>query len=93
MIPVNILENQHNGINIQQKANCSIGKGIEGEGFWDTRAHAACHFNDTVQYIYTNSQHNNPLCRVVPIDISIAQAVLDICKENNITTIRQALTP
>lgn len=33
MIPVNILENQHNGINIQQKANCSIGKGIEGEGF------------------------------------------------------------
>ena len=23
---------------------------------------------DTIQYIYTNSQHNNPLCRVVPID-------------------------
>jgi DNA polymerase elongation subunit (family B) len=23
---------------------------------------------DTVQHIYTNSQHNNPLCRVVPIE-------------------------
>jgi DNA polymerase elongation subunit (family B) len=23
---------------------------------------------DTIEYIYTNSQHNNPLCRVVPID-------------------------
>jgi DNA polymerase elongation subunit (family B) len=23
---------------------------------------------DTVKYIYTNSQHKNPLCRVVPID-------------------------
>jgi DNA polymerase elongation subunit (family B) len=23
---------------------------------------------DTVQCIYTNSQHNNPLCRVVPIE-------------------------
>ena len=23
---------------------------------------------DTIQYIYTNSQHNNPLCRVVPIE-------------------------
>jgi DNA polymerase elongation subunit (family B) len=23
---------------------------------------------DTVQYIYTDSKHNNPLCRVVPID-------------------------
>jgi hypothetical protein len=21
---------------------------------------------DTIQYIYTNSQHKNPLCRVVP---------------------------
>ena len=24
---------------------------------------------DTIQYIYTNSQHNNPLCRVVPIEM------------------------
>jgi hypothetical protein len=24
---------------------------------------------DTIQYIYTNSQHNNPLRRVVPIEI------------------------
>jgi DNA polymerase elongation subunit (family B) len=23
---------------------------------------------DTIEYIYTNSQHKNPLCRVVPID-------------------------
>ena len=23
---------------------------------------------DTIKYIYTNSQHNNPLCRVVPIN-------------------------
>ena len=23
---------------------------------------------DTIQYIYTNSQHSNPLCRVVPIE-------------------------
>jgi len=29
---------------------------------------------DTNQYIYTNSQHNNPLCRVVPIDIEDTQA-------------------
>ena len=28
---------------------------------------------DTIQYIYTNSQHNNPLCRVVPIAIGNAQ--------------------
>ena len=24
---------------------------------------------DTIQYIYTNSKHNNPLCRVVPLEI------------------------
>jgi DNA polymerase elongation subunit (family B) len=29
---------------------------------------------DTIQYIYTNSKHNNPLCRVVPIPIGNAQA-------------------
>ena len=23
---------------------------------------------DTIKYIYTNSQHKNPLCRVVPVD-------------------------
>jgi hypothetical protein len=23
---------------------------------------------DTIQYIYTDSQHNNPLCRVAPIE-------------------------
>jgi DNA polymerase elongation subunit (family B) len=28
---------------------------------------------DTIQYIYTDSQHNNPLCRVVPIDIDSIQ--------------------
>jgi DNA polymerase elongation subunit (family B) len=29
---------------------------------------------DTIQYIYTNSKHNNPLSRVVPIDIGNTQA-------------------
>jgi hypothetical protein len=24
--------------------------------------------DDTIQYIYTDSKHNNPLCRVTPID-------------------------
>jgi DNA polymerase elongation subunit (family B) len=24
---------------------------------------------DTIQYIYTNSKHNNPLCRIVPLEI------------------------
>ena len=24
---------------------------------------------DTIQYIYTNSQHKNPLCRVVPLEL------------------------
>ena len=24
---------------------------------------------DTIQYIYTNSQHSNPLCRVVPLEL------------------------
>jgi hypothetical protein len=28
---------------------------------------------DTIQYIYTNSQHNNPLCRVVPIEENVIQ--------------------
>ena len=29
---------------------------------------------DTIQYIYTNSKHNNPLCRVVPMGIGNTQA-------------------
>ena len=29
---------------------------------------------DTIQYIYTNSQHNNPLPRVIPIAVENAQA-------------------
>jgi hypothetical protein len=24
---------------------------------------------NTIQYLYTNSQHKNPLCRVVPLEI------------------------
>jgi DNA polymerase elongation subunit (family B) len=31
---------------------------------------------DTIQYIYTNSQHNNPLCRVVPIVVENTQEPL-----------------
>jgi DNA polymerase elongation subunit (family B) len=29
---------------------------------------------DTIQYIYTDSQHNNPLCRVVPIAVENTKA-------------------
>jgi len=29
---------------------------------------------DTIQYIYTHSQHNNPLCRVAPIAVENTQA-------------------
>jgi hypothetical protein len=29
---------------------------------------------DTIQYIYTDSQHNNPLARVVPIVVENTQA-------------------
>ncbi|HZC20434.1 MAG TPA: DNA polymerase domain-containing protein [Nitrososphaeraceae archaeon] len=29
---------------------------------------------DTIQYVYTNSKHNNPLCSVAPIAIGNAQA-------------------
>ena len=29
---------------------------------------------DTIQYIYTDSQHNNPLCRVLPIAVENTQA-------------------
>jgi len=31
---------------------------------------------DTIQYVYINSKHNDPLCRVVPLEI------LQKCKEN-----------
>ena len=34
----------------------------EGGGNYPTKG-------DTIQYIYTNSQHKNPLCRVVPLEI------------------------
>jgi DNA polymerase elongation subunit (family B) len=34
----------------------------EGEGKHPTKG-------DTIQYIYTNSKHKNPLCRVVPLEI------------------------
>jgi DNA polymerase elongation subunit (family B) len=33
---------------------------------------------DTIQYIHTNSKHNNPLCRVVPLE-----ALLKVEKEND----------
>ena len=37
---------------------------------------------DTIQYIYTNSQHNNPLCRVVPIENTQAtEPLLEYDKE------------
>jgi DNA polymerase-2 len=36
---------------------------------------------DTIQYIYTNSQHNNPLCRVVPLEIVKAEEPLSYDKE------------
>ncbi len=35
---------------------------IEGGGKCPTKG-------DTIQYIYTDSQHKNPLCRVVPLEI------------------------
>jgi DNA polymerase elongation subunit (family B) len=35
---------------------------IEGGGKYPTKG-------DIIQYIYTNSQHKNPLCRVVPLEI------------------------
>ena len=28
---------------------------------------------DIIQYIYTNSQHSNPLCRIVPIEENVVQ--------------------
>jgi DNA polymerase elongation subunit (family B) len=42
---------------------------------------------DTIQYIYTNSQHNNPLCRVVPLEIleKIGAKGKESCKKNGKT--------
>jgi DNA polymerase elongation subunit (family B) len=37
---------------------------------------------DTIQYIYTNSQHSNPLCRVVPIEDNVVQATEPLLKYN-----------
>jgi DNA polymerase elongation subunit (family B) len=41
---------------------------------------------DTIQYIYTNSKHNNPLCRVVPLEalLKVGEKEND-GKENNKT--------
>ena len=42
---------------------------------------------NTIQYIYTNSQHKNPLCRVVPLEIlqKIGEKEKEGCKENGRT--------
>ena len=34
----------------------------EGGGKYPTKG-------DTIQYIYTDSQHKNPLCRIVPLEV------------------------
>jgi DNA polymerase elongation subunit (family B) len=36
---------------------------------------------DTIQYIYTDSQHNNPLCRVVPIENILSESIPPYDKE------------
>ena len=33
---------------------------------------------ETIQYIYTDSKHNNPLCRVTPIEDHDKEMVLDV---------------
>lgn len=38
---------------------------------------------DTIQYIYTNSQHNNPLYRVVPMENLQAEEPLYYDKEKD----------
>jgi DNA polymerase elongation subunit (family B) len=38
---------------------------------------------DTIQYIYTNSKHNNPLCRVVPLEILQKDEENKDSKQNN----------
>ena len=36
---------------------------------------------DTIQYIYTDSQHNNPLCRVAPIENILSESLPPYDKE------------
>jgi DNA polymerase elongation subunit (family B) len=38
---------------------------------------------DTIKYIYTYSQHKNPLCRVMPIEVTIQQSNNEIEEEMN----------
>jgi DNA polymerase elongation subunit (family B) len=38
---------------------------------------------DTIKYIYTDSQHNNPLCRVMPIEVTTQQSNNEIEEEMN----------
>ena len=40
---------------------------------------------DTIQYVYTNSDHNNPLCRVVPLEILQKGEKENDCKEEDKT--------
>jgi hypothetical protein len=40
---------------------------------------------DTIQYIYTNSKHNNPLCRVVSLEILQKGEKEKDCKEEDKT--------
>jgi DNA polymerase elongation subunit (family B) len=40
---------------------------------------------NTIQYIYTDSQHKNPLCRVVPLEILQKGEKEKDCKENGKT--------
>ena len=39
------------------------------------------HKGDTIQYIYTDSQHTNPLCRVAPIENLAAESLPPYDKE------------
>ena len=36
---------------------------------------------DTIQYIYTDSQNNNPLCRVAPIENILSESLPPYDKE------------
>ncbi len=51
---------------------------IKGGGNYPTKG-------DTIQYIYTNSQHKNPLCRVVPLVILQKVGEKDSKEENDKT--------
>ena len=39
------------------------------------------HKGDTIQYIYTDSKHNNPLCRVTPIENIMSESLPPYDKE------------